>query len=420
MDFYIQDFGAVGDGKALNTAAIQRTIDTCFSEGGGRVIISDGTFLTGTIILKDNVDLHIEESGVILGSPNCGKYDENARFDIRPYPYNVILSGDIVSYGDYPDFPKKHVNTQNLPRNRGCCLIYSEESENISITGKGKIDANGTAFTELAPTDAHHYTKYRRIHAPTPPRVTFFAGCKNVRVEGITLTNGPAGWSFWIHDCDDVSFERVTIDCDLNYPNNDGIHVNCSRNVTVKNCRISCSDDCIVVRANSRSLKENKICENVSVTNCTLTSPASAIRIAFVCDGTIRNCSFSDLSMIDCNAGLRLEIPDKKLIQSDYGREATLVENLRFSNITMDNVSIFVKINLFDGEDTEISSIRSLFFEKITGKCKAVMLINGTPSAPVEDIRFTNCTFIASSPEPIKKITHAKNIAFDGVDLSVL
>ena len=420
MDFYVRDFGAVGDGKTLNTAAIQKTIDACFSAGGGRVIISDGTFLTGTIILKSNIDLHIEEGGVVLGSPNCGKYDENAQFDIRPYPYNIILSGDIASYGDYPDFPKKHVNTQNLPRNRGCCLIYAEESENISITGEGKIDANGTAFTEIAPKEAHHYKKYRRIHAPTPPRVTFFAGCKNVRVEDITLTNGPAGWSFWIHDCDDVRFERITIDCDLNYPNNDGIHVNCSRNVTIKNCKISCSDDCIVVRANSRSLKENKTCENVSVTNCTLTSPASAIRIAFVCDGIIRNCSFSELSMIDCNIGVLLDIPDKHLIQSDYGREATLVENLHFSNIIMDNVLLVVRINLFDGEDTAISSIRSLLFEKITAKCKDIMLINGTPSVPVEDIRFTNCTFCSSSSDPIRKITHAKNIAFDGVALSVL
>ena len=151
-----------------------------------------------------------------------------------------------------------------------------------------------------------------------------------------------------------------------------------------------------------------------------MTSPASAIRIAFVCDGIIRNCSFSDLSMIDCNIGVLLDIPDKHLIQSDYGREATLVENLHFSNIIMDNVLLVVRINLFDGEDTAISSIRSLLFEKITAKCKDIMLINGTPSVPVEDIRFTNCTFCSSSSDPIRKITHAKNIAFDGVDLSVL
>ena len=412
MDFYIQDFGAVGDGKTLNTVAIQNTINACYEAGGGRVIVTNGIFMTGTIILKSNVNLHIEDDGVILGSPNCGKYDENSDFDIRPYPYNVILSGDITSYGDYPDFPKKHVIRENLPRNRGCCLIYAEESENIEITGKGKIDANGTAFTELAPIEARHYTKYRRIHAPTPPRITFFAGCKNIKVEDITVTNGPAGWSFWIHDCDEVSFERVTIDCDLNYPNNDGIHINCSRNVTVRNCKISCSDDCIVVRANSRSLAENKVCENVNVSNCLLTSPTSAIRVAFVCDGTIRNCSFSALSMIDCNVGVLLEIPDKKLIQSDYGRESTLVENLHFADIVMNNTPLAIKINLFDGEETTISSIRSLLFENVTAKCKDAMLINGTPSAPIENVHFVNCSFKSTSVNPIN-ITHAKNIEFN-------
>jgi polygalacturonase len=409
----------VGDGKTLNTLAIQNAIDECHKAGGGRVVVSDGIFMTGTIILKSNVNLHIKKGGVILGSPNCGKYDENSDFDIRPYPYNVILTGDIASYGDYPDFPKKHVIRENLPRNRGCCLIYAEESENISITGSGVIDANGTAFTELAPVEAHHYTKYRRIHAPTPPRITFFAGCKNIMVEDITVTNGPAGWSFWVHDCDEVSFERVTIDCDLNYPNNDGIHINCSRNVTVKNCKISCSDDCIVVRANSRSLDRNKVCENVSVTNCTLTSPTSAIRIAFVCDGTIRNCSFSNLTMLDCKVGVLLEIPDKKLIQSDYGRESTLVENLRFLDIVMDYTPLAIKINLFDGDDTTINGIRSLYFENFTAKCEDAILINGTPSAPVENVRFTSCSFLSSSPNPIK-INHAKNVIFDDEKLSTL
>jgi hypothetical protein len=123
--------------------------------------------------------------------------------------------------------------------------------------------------------------------------------------------------------------------------------------------------------------------------------------------------------MIDCAVGVLLEIPDKNLIQSDYGREATLVENLRFSNIVMDNAQLAVKINLFDGKDTTISRIRSLLFEKITAKCNDVMLINGTPSVPIEDVYFTSCVFHASSANSIK-ITNAKNVIFDKFDLSVL
>lgn len=138
MDCLIQSFGAVGDGKTLNTKAIQNAIDACSLAGGGRVIVSDGVFMTGTIVLKSGVDLHIETGATLLGSPNCGKYDENSNFDIRPFPYNVILSGNIKDYGDYPDVPKKHVVCENLPRNRGCCLIFAEECENISITGGGR------------------------------------------------------------------------------------------------------------------------------------------------------------------------------------------------------------------------------------------------------------------------------------------
>ena len=118
--FDIREFGAIGDGTTLNTEAIQKAIDTC-AEVGGRVLISEGTYMTGSIVLKSNVDLHIERTATLLGSPDCN---------------------------DYPEFEKKHVCVEKLPRSRGAALIYAEECENISITGMGKIDANGYSFVE--------------------------------------------------------------------------------------------------------------------------------------------------------------------------------------------------------------------------------------------------------------------------------
>ena len=327
MTFDVRNYGAVAQAGVMNTAAIQSAIDACHSSGGGKVVISGGTYMTGTLVMKSNVNLSIEASGVLLASPNCGKYNADSQFDLRPYPYNVIYTGEIDDYGDYPDIEKEHVDTAALPRNRGCCLIYAENAENISITGMGKIDANGTAFTELAPKEANHYTQYRRIHAPTPPRVVFFTGCQNVCVENISLVNSPAGWSYWIHDCDYVTFDKVKIISDLKYPNNDGIHINCSRNVTVSNACIICSDDCIVIRANSRSLKENKICEKVTVTNCNLTTSAAGVRVGFVNDGVIRNCAVSNMVITNSGVGILLDFPAQELIQSDFGREATEVEN---------------------------------------------------------------------------------------------
>lgn len=420
MDFLITNYGAIGDGKTVNTEAIQRAIDECNASGGGRVVVPCGVFTTGTIALKSNVNLHIEAGGKILASPNCGAYDENSDFDLRPYPYNVILTGDITDYGDYPDFPKNHVNRENLPRNRGCCLIFAEECENIAITGLGTIDGNGTQFVEIASESDHHYKKYRRKKAPTPPRITFFTGCRNVMVEDVFVINGPAGWSFWVHDCDYVTFDKVKIDCDLDYPNNDGIHVNCSRNVTISNCDISCSDDCVVVRANSRSLKENKVCEKVTVVNCNMTTPAAGVRVAFVCDGTIRNCVFSNLVMTNTCVGVLLDIPDIRLIQSDFGRESTVVENLRFSNIVMDNVSLPVKIGLFDGEDTHISKIMDISFNGITAKGDRGVIITGTNAVKVQNIRFSNCHFQTKSPVDTFKFSKTENITMDGVSVTVL
>lgn len=368
MDFLIRDFGAIGDGKTLNTAAIQSAIDACTDAGGGRVVVSGGTYMTGTIILKDNVDLHIEADGVLYGSPDCA---------------------------DYPEFPKKHIDPDCGPRHQGAAMIFAEKCENISITGKGKIDGHGDAFIEKVPEGVKSWMPYCRIDAPTPPRVVFFAGCRNVLVEDVTMTNQPAGWSYWIHDCDYVNFSRVKILADLDYPNNDGIHINCSRNVTVSDSLISCGDDCIIVRANSRSLSENKACEKVTVTNCNLTSHSSGIRIGWVNDGVIRNCTFSNIVMTDTTVGISALLPPKKWASTgDYGREKTLIENLSFSGIMMDrNYSPPIYIHLYDDPETECEAIRNLYFDNIHACGLELPYICGRPSTPIQNIHFTNCTF---------------------------
>ena len=141
----------------------------------------------------------------------------------------------------------------------------------------------------------------------TLPRVVFFAGCKFVTVTDVTMVGQPAGWSYWVHDCDYVHFDRCKILSDMRYPNNDGIHINCSRDVTVSNCIIEAGDDAIIVRANSRSLKQDTACERVVVTNCTLKSWAYAIRLGWSNDGHIHNCIFSNLTITHSWLGIGKE-----------------------------------------------------------------------------------------------------------------
>ena len=361
--FDIRDYGATTDG--LNTTAIQKAIDDCNASGGGTVLISGGTYKTGSIELKSNVELHIATDGVLLGSENCEDFPERENL--------------------------KHVIRENLPRVQSASIIFAEECENISITGMGKIDCNGHNFVVEA--EEGYWMPYKRIDAPTPPRAVFFTGCRNVRVENITMVNQPAGWSYWIHDCDYVTFSKIKIIAELDYPNNDGIHINSSRNVNVSDCDISCGDDCIVVRANNRSLKENKVCEKVTVTNCNLTSHASGIRIGWINDGVMRNCTFSNIVMTDCTRAVTITMPPFWEGSTDYGREATLIENMTFNNIIADNGYTAPIIMYIGVKGTRCEAVRNIYFNNFHARGFQLPYIFGRPDCKIKNVYFNNCTF---------------------------
>ncbi len=371
MDLDIRGFGAVPDGKTLCTAAIQSAVDRCTAAGGGRVIVAGGRYLFGTIELKDNVDLHLEADGVLFASPRCE---------------------------DFPETPKKHVTPPLCPRYQSAGMIVAEECANISLTGKGTIDCNGTAFIEKVPEGEHYWMPYRRIGPDTPPRVVFFAGCRNVLIEDVTMINQPAGWSYWIHDCDYVTIDRIKVLADVDYPNNDGVHINCSRNVSLSNSTIVCGDDSVIVRANNVSLdpSENKVCERVTVSNCTLTSHSSGIRIGWICDGVIRNCVFSNLVITDTRVGIGFSLPPRNGPErtSDEGREETLIENLSFHNIVMDRVyTTPIRMNIADCPNTRVKAIRGVYFNGVHARACRLPELAGREDCPIENVSFTDCTF---------------------------
>ncbi len=394
MDIHVLETGAKAGGKTLCTKAIQSAIDKCTEAGGGRVIVSGGTYLTGTLILKENVNLYLAADGILLGSPNCEDYPE--RTDVS------------------------HVMTDCLPRWRNAAMIYAEECKNIAITGPGTIDCNGTSFVKKKEGNTACWD-YERIDAPTPPRAVFFAGCQHIKLEDVTMVNQPAGWSYWITDCDFVTIDKLKILANVNYPNNDGIHINSSRNVTVSNCMITTGDDCIVVRANNAALKENKVCEKVVVTGCTLTSYSGGIRIGWTQDGVIRNCTFSNIIMTDTSVGISIHLPhmepDRRLpYTADMGREATLIENLTFSHIIMDKTaSLPIKIRIDPNPRLLCCGIRNLYFTDIHSRGPELPKIEGRKETPVENISFANCTFeMTDGSEFVNLSRHGAQEHYDG------
>ena len=380
-DVDARDYGAKGDGATLDTKALQIAIDACAADGGGRVILAGGRFLTGTLFLKSGVDLHIDASATLLGSTNCADYVEAPNI--------------------------KSVNPRRVARGRATCLVFADAAECIAISGRGTIDCNGQAFVReranLSPWLEEHCRNERIPGMPSPPRVVFFAGCRNVMVTDLTVVNQPSGWCFWVNDCDSVIFDRVKIFGGMQSPNNDGIHVNCCRDVLVSNCHIETQDDCIVVRADYGMLPEKKDCERVSVVNCSLRSNCSGIRLSFMNDGTLRGCLFSNVFIHDSQIGLNLELRPKGEWLRNPNRKIdrpvpSVVEDVTFSNLDMRHVECPLRCVTGDRPEIVCEAIRDIRFSNCHCREAVRHVFMGGAGNPLEKFVFSDCTLPTEQP----------------------
>lgn len=370
--------GIAAPAEGYATARIQQAIDSLSALGGGRVTLLGGKYLCAPLELKSGVELHIEEGAVLLASEKLEDYPNRSR--------------------------TRHFDTEALPRRRNIALIWADEARDIALTGKGVIDGNGTYHIREKSGANGNGWPFERI-APAEksiPRLVFFAGCRNVLVEDVVMTNQPAGWGYWVHDCDRVRFRGCTIVNDVRYPNNDGIHVNCSRDVFISGCHIEAGDDAVVIRANSRSLKEDKPCERVVVTDCSLRSWSSAVRIGWVGDGVMRDCALTRLKIRDSSNGIGCYLPMFKYIEAsnDYGRESTVIENFWCDDIAMEQIYGNPLYFAFPAEDpaVKVSAFRDMRFHHI--RCRSLLFpyIGRRADVDVSGISFTGCSFVKCSP----------------------
>jgi polygalacturonase len=204
-EFNILSFGAVADGKTLNTAHIQAAIDKANQEGGGVVIVPAGAFLTGSVVLKTGVELRLEKNAVILGSTN-------------PYDYRGL--------------------------NRWKALVLADGQENISITGNGTIDGQGRRLAlnvdslfYIGELDSVHYNlRRKRPNEFMRPQNIEMVDCKNVTISGITVKNA-ACWVQTYDKCTDLKIDKIRVESDA-YWNNDGIDISDCRNVQITGCYV--------------------------------------------------------------------------------------------------------------------------------------------------------------------------------------
>ncbi len=368
----ILNFGAIADGATLNTTAIQKAIDETAAQGGGQVVVPAGTFVTGTLRLKDNIDLHLEPGALLVASKNMDDYNPPDE-----YPQNW---GSTVEQW------------------RGAHLIIAIGRKNVSITGRGTIDGSGDFFFE-PPAKRPLRNNYawawgfrvsRDKEMLRPGQMLVFCECQNVLVSGVTIRNSPC-WCCYLIGCQDAVVEKLIIRNPPDAANTDGIDIDCCQNVMVSNCNIETGDDAITIRGHERVLGgKHSPCENVTITNCVLGCSVCAFRIG-VGSGTIRNVAISNIAIRRSARGF--------LVQSAYSSSIGVdIYDISVSNIRFDNTACPVKIIAGSPETT--ATIHDISFDGLRGNCYAnIQVIGQEKTQPhPHDIWFTNFHFHVVKP----------------------
>lgn len=309
----------VGDGKTLNTSAIQTAIDKLSRKGGGKLTLLQGKYLTGAIQLKSGVELHLEAGAELLGSTDPKDY----------YQLQVGGEGDVVRKD-----------------NSKYGLILAQGAKNIRLTGYGTINGRGR---ELALTidslckagilkDEHYSTRLHRPSEIMRPKLFFFSECDGVEITHLTLRES-ACWGLSFDQCRNMKLDNLTV---LNraYWNNDGIDLTDCADVEVANCYINAADDGICLK----SYHLRGVSENIHIHDCHIESSASAVKFGTASWGAFRDIKITNIDVLNTfRSCIAIESVDGARIEN------ILVDGMKARNT---GNAIFVKLGNRAGDGT--------------------------------------------------------------------
>lgn len=387
-EYLLTDFGGKGDSVTDNTEAFRKAIEECSKNGGGKVIVPEGIFITGAIHLMDNVNLYISEKAVVKFSTDDKKY--------LPVVFTRWEGVECMNYSP---------------------LIYAYGKTNIAVTGKGVLDGQGSktnwwpwkgkpqhGWIEGIPEQSAAREKlFKMAEDNVPPEERIMGEgswlrppflqtykCKNVLIEGVTFKDSP----FWfIHPVlsENITIQNVTT---IGHgPNNDGCDPESSRNILIKDCLFDNGDDCIAIKSgrNADGRRINIPSENIIITGCTMKDGHGGVVIGSEISGGVRNVYAENCGMDSPNLDRVLRI------KTNAVRGGT-VENIYLRNIEVGQVSeAVIKINFFYEEGREgkyLPVVKNVNIENVNcNKSKYVLWIKAFEESPVKGITIKNSNF---------------------------
>ncbi len=357
-DIDVLEFGALPDGKTLNTQKIQKAIDEINRSGGGKLFFPEGIYLSGTVVLKDNVTIHLRKNARLLGSINLEDY-----LNLDPF-------------------------TEGLGIDVGWALLVAVDAKNIGIEGEGAIDGQGSKLKE------QHILKDTRPEGQRWGRRPFLVRivrCTGVTVKDVTL-NYAAAWTSHYFQSTKITIENVKI-LSVGVAHNDGIGIDGCQEVRISNCDIVSGDDALVFKTTSSKMS----CRDVVVKGMRLKSNQAGIKM-----GTESMAPFEDIKISDChiydtrNGGIKLNTVD-----------GAHLRNIEISDITMDNVRtpmlfrLGARLNVFrKGQDSKqpVGTFQNVLIKNVKAKAAAdaqlkpasAILITGIPGHYITDLTLQN------------------------------
>ena len=398
-DFLITNYGAIADGKTLSTEAFRKAVEDCSKQGGGRVVVPKGEFLTGAIHLKSNVNLHLSKDAIV-------------KFSTDPKDYLPLV------LTRWEGMELMHLSP----------FIYAYEQTNIAVTGEGTLDGQGKSFfwkwhgnpryggnpdvLSQRPARARLYEMMEKgvpvaerifgeSHYLRPQFIQPYK-CKNVLIEGVKIIDSPM-WEVHPVLCENVTVRRLHISS--HGPNNDGCNPESCKDVLIEDCFFDTGDDCIAIKSgrNEDGRRLNAPTENVIVRGCTMRDGHGGITVGSEISGGVRNV-FAENNKLDSP-----DLWTALRVKNNASRGGKL-ENFYFRNITVGTVSravVEIDFNYEEGAKGKyIPVVRNYVVENLTcGKGNRAVDLQGLDNAPIYDVTMKNCTF-----EMVEKPSILKNV----------
>lgn len=339
--FDVRDYGAVGDGRTLDTAAIQRAINQAAAAGGGaQVLIRGGRrYLVGTLQLKGGIDFHLADDAELLVSTNREHYT-------------------------------------------GGAVIAAREAQGLRISGTGSINGRAKEFMT-------HYDQKDEWWRPAEfrPKMFVLTGCKDLEVRDITFREAPE-WGLHMLGCVGVLVDNLKIRNLLDVPNCDGIDPDHCRDVEIRNCNIVCGDDAIVVKA-TRQGADYGPSANITVKDCVLETQDSGVKIGTETTQDIHDIRFERCEIRSSCRGLTIQLRDEGNVYNVDFRDIKFVSRYH-SDPWWGRGEAISLTAIPRNPQTKVGTIRDVRIQNVSGRAENSVRVNGTRESRIRNVSLEN------------------------------